>query len=71
MATKPYPPHEEKPQTLGEPVVAYGNVMTSCPSSFRPTSYEMDLLRRSEEDLKAGRLYTQEEVDKMVEQWLN
>ena len=36
-----------------------------------PTSYEMEIIRRSEEDIKAGRLYTQEEANKMMEQWLS
>jgi len=31
----------------------------------------MEIIRRSEEDIKAGRLYTQEEANKMMEQWLS
>ena len=31
----------------------------------------METLRRSEEDYKAGRTYTQEEVDEMLEKWLS
>ena len=70
MKTKPYPQIEEKPIVANEPAVAYG-MTSSCVSICSPTPYEMEILRRSEEDSKAGRVYTQEEVDKMVEEWLS
>jgi len=61
MATKPYPPIEETPSVAKE----------NHPNSiYKPTPYEMESIRRAEEDYKAGRVYTQEEVDKMVAQWL-
>ena len=71
MATKPYPQKEETPCVVNEPSVAYQSGVADIISSHTPTTYEMEVLRRSEEDYKAGRVYTQEEVDKMLEQWLS
>lgn len=71
MATKPYPHIEETPNVANEPVVAYQSEMATIMSNHTLTAYEMEVLRRSEEDYKAGRVYTQGEVDKMLEQWLN
>ena len=71
MATKPYPHKEENPCVVNEPSVAYQSGVADIISSHTPTAYEMEVLRRSEEDYKAGRVYTQEEVDKMLEQWLS
>ena len=71
MATKPYPQIEETPGVANEPAVVYQAGMTDRISNYVPTPYEMEVLRRSEEDYKAGRVYTQEEVDKMLEQWLS
>ena len=65
MATKPYPQIEETPGVANEPAVAY-----QAESMHIPHPYVMESLRRSEEDYKAGRTYSQEEVDKMVEEWL-
>lgn len=71
MATKPYSQTEEATKVVNEPVVAYQPTVSNRMSYHTPTSYEMSVLRRSEEDYKAGRTYTQEEADKMIEQWLN
>ena len=65
MATKPYPPIEETPSVAQEPVVAY-----QAESKYIPSPYVMESLRRAEDDYKAGRVYTEEEMDKMVEEWL-
>ena len=65
MATKPYPQIEETTSVAKEPVVAY-----QSESTYTPTPYIMESLRRAEEDYKAGRVYTEEEMDKMVEEWL-
>ena len=65
MATKPYPQIEETPCMANEPAVAY-----QAESKHIPNPYVMESLRRAEEDYKAGRTYSQEEVDKMVEEWL-
>lgn len=70
MATKPYPPIEETPSVAKEPAVAYQAGMTNRMSNYVPTPYEMEVLRRSEEDYKAGRIYTEEEMDEMVAEWL-
>ena len=71
MGTKHYPQNEEKPMMANEPAVAYGRTASSTSMTHRPTPYEMEILRRSEEDSKAGRTYTQEDVDKLLERWLN
>ena len=71
MKTKPYSQIEETPVVANEPVVAYQAEKNYRLSSHIPTPYEMEVLRRSEEDYKAGRVYTQEQVDKMLEKWLN
>ena len=71
MAKKTYPPIEETPNVAKEPVVAYQAGKNRCVFSYVPTPYQMEILRRSEEDYKAGRTYTQEEVDKMLEKWLS
>ena len=65
MATKPYPQIEENPGIANEPAVAY-----PAESIHIPNPYVMESLRRAEEDYKAGRVYTEEEMDKMVEEWL-
>ena len=70
MASKPYPQIEETSSVAKEPAVAYQSGMNERISSYVPTPYEMEVLRRSEEDYKAGRVYTQEEVDEMVAEWL-
>ena len=60
MATKPYHQKEETPSVESESIVAY-----------QPTPYAMEILRQSEEDYKAGRVYTEEEVDMIVEKWVH
>ena len=66
MATKPYPQIEEAPGVANEPAVAY-----QAESMHIPNPYVMESLRRAEEDYKAGRVYTEEEMDKFLEKWLN
>ncbi len=70
MATKPYPQKEETSCVVNEPVVAYGKT-ASCTPLYEPTSYEMESIMKSKEEFKQGLFYTQEEVDKMVEEWLS
>lgn len=50
MATKPYPKMEEKP------TVAYSSAASVYSVKHKPTPYEMEILRRSEEDSNAGRV---------------
>ena len=71
MKTKPYPKIEEKPVVANESAVAYSSAASVFSVKHKPTPYEMEILRRSEEDSNAGRVYTQEEVDKLLERWLN
>lgn len=68
---KPYDVEPAETPKAAEPMPMYGHTATTEERLYRPTPYEMEMIRRSEEDIKAGRLYTQEEVDKMVEEWLN
>lgn len=65
MATKPYPQIEETPSVVNEPAVAY-----QAESMHTPNPYVMESLCRAEEDYKAGRVYTEEEMDKFLEEWL-
>ena len=71
MKTKPYPQMEEKQTMANEPAVAYGNVATACASLYQPTAYEMEVIIKSKEEFRQELFYTQEEVDKMVEEWLS
>lgn len=66
MASKPFPQIEETPSVAKEPVVAY-----QAESKYIPSPYVMESLRRAEEDYKAGRVYTEEEMDKFLEKWLS
>lgn len=70
MAIKKYKPQENEIPQANESVVAYQR-MTSDISLYNPTEYEREILMRSEKDYEEGRLYTQEEVDKQVKEWLD
>ena len=63
----------ENPDTprASEPMLEYGRTYVANTPLHHPTPLEMEVLRASEADIKADRLYTQEEVDKMVEEWLS
>lgn len=71
MKTKSYTQTEEKPIMANEPAVAYGSTATDCISIHQPTPYEMEIIMKSKEEFRQGLFYTQEEVDKMVEEWLS
>lgn len=47
------------------------NVVYQLTTPYVLTGVEHDLVMRSEEDYKAGRIYTQAEVDKLVATWLH
>lgn len=66
MTDKPYPLTEETTNVAKEPVVAY-----QAETKHIPTPYVMESLRRAEEDYKAGRVYTEEEMDLFLEKWIN
>lgn len=70
MAIKKYKPQESEMSQVNEPIAAYQRT-TSDTGLYNPTEYERGILMRSEKDYEEGRLYTQEEVDKKVEQWLD
>ena len=58
MAKKSYKPQDNELPQVNEPVAAY-HVTTPNANLYVPTEYEQ------------GRLHTQEDVDKLVEQWLS
>ncbi len=89
MKTKPYPPYEERPMVAGEPAAAYqrtdpATYRTSHSSKcgctqeevpqYQLTPYQIEVLQRSEEDSKAGRVLSHEEVmrkiDELEAEWL-
>lgn len=70
MAAKYKYKENEMPQQVNEPVAAYQG-KTSDVSLYVPTEYEREIIMRSEKDYEEGRLYTQEEVDKQVKEWLS
>ena len=61
MAAKSYKPIESSVTKAEEPAVAYQQVI------YTPTDSEQKLIMRAEQDIKAGRIYTQAQVDKMVD----
>ena len=70
MTAKYKSQENEKPEQVNDPVVAYqraGSDVCLCV----PAEYEREIIMRSEKDYEEGRLYTQEEVDKQVRQWLD
>lgn len=70
MAAKYKSPENKKPEQVNEPVAAYQSA-TSDTNLYVPTEYEREIIMRSEKDYEEGRLYTQEEVNKQVKQWLD
>ena len=46
-------------------------VTTPNANLYVPTEYEQEIIMHSEKDYEEGRLHTQEDVDKLVEQWLS
>lgn len=70
MATKPYKPQESEPQQVNEPVAAYQQQVSNT-NLYEPTEFERKIILNSENDYREGRIYTQEEVDKMVKEWLS
>ena len=61
MATRSYKPVETTGAKAEEPAVAYQQAI------YTPTDSEQKLIMRSEQDRKAGRIYTQAQVDKIVD----
>ena len=65
MAVKSYKQVESSETKTEEPVVAYQQAV------YTLTDSEQKLIMRAEQDVEAGRIYTQAQVDKMVEAWLH
>ena len=65
MAKKSYKPQDNELPQVNEPVAAYHVNL------YVPTEYEQEIIMHSEKDYEEGRLHTQEDVDKLVEQWLS
>ena len=63
MATNSYKPIESSGTKAEEPIVAYQQ------AAYTLTDSEQKLIMRAEQDIK--RIYTQTQVDKMVEAWLH
>ena len=61
MATKSYKPIETTGTKAEGPVVAYQQ------TAYTLTDSEQKLIMRAEQDRKAGRIYTQAQVDKIVD----
>ncbi len=69
MTKKKYQQSSDKPSSMK---IQDSNVVyQQTPPPYVLTEVEHDLVMRSEEDYKAGRIYTQAEVDKMVATWLH
>ncbi len=64
MTTKNYSLPEETPHKVKEPIVSYG--LNPCQYTLEELNERLD---QAEEDVKAGRYYTTEEVRKMRPQW--
>ena len=61
MATNSYKPMESSGTKAKEPVAAYRQ------TAYTLTDSEQKLIMRAEQDIKAGRIYTQAQVDKMAD----
>lgn len=70
MTAKYEPQENERSEQVNEPIAAYQRTASDA-SLYIPTEYEREIIMRSEKDYEEGRLYTQEEVDKQVKQWLD
>ncbi len=72
MNPKEYTIGEDTTLQVAEPVALYGSYNRTAETHlYSPTQTEMASLKRSEEQLARGEYYTEEEVDKMVNEWLN
>lgn len=70
MKTKPYPQMEEKPTMANEPAVAYGMAVSPM-NVYQVTDAERDSILRAKEQYARGEFYTENEMDKMVAEWLS
>ncbi len=70
MNTNNYTIKEAGEMSAAEPVGGYESYRTVPSQAYSPTSAELASLKRSEEQVKNGELFTDEDVDKMVDEWL-
>lgn len=71
MTTKKYKQQESESSQVNEPVEAYQKIRTMSAEPCALSEYEREIIMRSERDIAEGRVYPQEEVDKMIDQWLS
>jgi hypothetical protein len=67
---KNYVPDSANTSRASEPIATYGNASTTENRLYHPTSREMEVIMQSKKEFEEGCFYTQEEVDKMEEEWL-
>ncbi len=70
MSLPPYDAAPMEAPRAGEPMATYGHTAATESLMYHPTPYETEVIMQSKKDFEEGRFYTQEEVDKMVEEWL-
>ena len=68
---KPYDIEPSETLKAAEPMAVYGHTVATEERLYRPTPYEMEVIMKSKKEFEEGHFYTQEEVDKMVEEWLS
>ena len=69
MAAK-YKPQKNKMPQVNEPAIAYQQ-SASDTTLYVLTECEREIMMRSEKDYEEGRLYNQEEMNKLVKEWLD
>ena len=67
---KTYIPDSTNTPHASEPITTYGHASSVDNRLYHPTSHEMEVIMQSKKEFEEERFYTQEEVDKMVEEWL-
>lgn len=71
MSTKPYNRQEdEETSQVNDPMAAYHRL--SADTNLHVLSdAELEIILRSKEEYERGEYYTQEEVNKLMKQWLS
>lgn len=55
---------------MNEPAVRYESIPTSTVKPYEPTPEELASIERADEDIKEGRVYTEEQMDGFFKEWL-
>ncbi len=72
MTIKKYTLEDTSTQKVSEPMaVYYQSKQTVSINCYVPTPTELTSIRNGKEQIARGEFYTQEEVDKMMNEWLN